>query len=506
MHEAPVATITPTTYSAVEQTALTLKDTGLAISDVDAASGSMTATLSVAEGTLNATAGDSGASVSNSGTFSLTITGTHSTEINNFLGSGSTSTLTYFDNTDTPSPTATLTLTVNDNGHSGTGGNLTGRQHATINITPVNDAPVSTDSANPGTFIEDTDTVIAASTLLANASDPDGDTLTVVGVDSNSAYGGTVTFDGSDIAYHPAANFNGFDYFVYTVSDGQASIQRAATFTVGAVNDAPVITSNGGGLTAAISVAENTTAVGTVAATDIDSSTLTYSIAGGADANLFDIHASTGVLIFKNAPNYEVPADADHDNIYDVTVQVSDGALTDTQAIAVTVTNVDEAPQFFASRQVNIVNPSFKSIAAADNTTSTATGWTASGDAAFNPAAGLFVGGEAAIPDGSQVGFLNGGSISQTTSEALVAGSTYLVKASIGDRLDANFGGGNLQFWAAGVMLASTPLPTPANGTWVTASLQYTVPADLPQIGQLLSVRITSNDIQTLSIMCSSRC
>ena len=37
-------------------------------------------------------------------------------------------------------------------------------------------------------------------------------------------------------------------------------------------------------------------------------------------------------------------ADAGADNVYDVTVQVSDGSLTDSQAIAVTVTNQNEAP------------------------------------------------------------------------------------------------------------------------------------------------------------------
>src|SRR5262249_14128592 len=53
--DAPVATITQPSYSASEQTGLSLKGTGLSISDVDAGSGSMTVTLSVGEGTLSAT-------------------------------------------------------------------------------------------------------------------------------------------------------------------------------------------------------------------------------------------------------------------------------------------------------------------------------------------------------------------------------------------------------------------------------------------------------------------
>ena len=52
VNDAPVATITPASYAATEQTALNLKNTGLSISDVDAGSGSMTVTLAVTEGTL----------------------------------------------------------------------------------------------------------------------------------------------------------------------------------------------------------------------------------------------------------------------------------------------------------------------------------------------------------------------------------------------------------------------------------------------------------------------
>src|SRR5262245_22303831 len=120
VNDAPVATITPTSYSATEQASLTLKNTGLSISDVDAGSGSMSATLSVTEGTLNVTAGGSGASVSDSGTSSVTITGTVA-QINALLASDGTSTVSYIDSSDAPGASATLTLAVNDNGHTGAG-------------------------------------------------------------------------------------------------------------------------------------------------------------------------------------------------------------------------------------------------------------------------------------------------------------------------------------------------------------------------------------------------
>ena len=47
-------------------------------------------------------------------------------------------------------------------------------------------------------------------------------------------------------------------------------------------------------------------------------------------------------MTFVAAPNFESPTDSGGNNVYDVVVQVSDGIATDTQAIAVTVTDFDE--------------------------------------------------------------------------------------------------------------------------------------------------------------------
>src|SRR5258707_1388746 len=96
VNDAPVATITPVSYAATEQTAVTLKNNGLAISAVDAGSGSMTVTLAVTEGTLTLTAGSSGAVVTNSGTASVTITGTVA-QVNDLLNTNASSTVSYVD-------------------------------------------------------------------------------------------------------------------------------------------------------------------------------------------------------------------------------------------------------------------------------------------------------------------------------------------------------------------------------------------------------------------------
>lgn len=117
------------------------------------------------------------------------------------------------------------------------------------------------------------------------------------------------------------------------------------------VNDlpdqAPEITSNGGGDTATVKVEENTTLVTTVSTTHPDPSSLSYTISGGSDNHLFSMNAVSGELTFITAPDFEMPQDSDKDNVYEVEVTVTDGDLSDAQALTIEVTDVnDNAPVF----------------------------------------------------------------------------------------------------------------------------------------------------------------
>jgi Ca2+-binding RTX toxin-like protein len=103
---------------------------------------------------------------------------------------------------------------------------------------------------------------------------------------------------------------------------------------------------------AAVSVAENTQAVTTVTLNSFDPTQLYLFSLEGADAALFDIDALVGTLSFVTAPNFEAAADTGADNVYDVTVHVTDGVLTASQNLAVTVTNADDA----ATGTVTIAN------------------------------------------------------------------------------------------------------------------------------------------------------
>jgi VCBS repeat-containing protein len=197
-----------------------------------------------------------------------------------------------------------------------------------------------------------------------DASDPDaGTTLTYSisgGADAAKFVIGLTT---GVLSFVSAPNYenptdsgkdNVYDVIV-KVSDGGLSDTQTIAVTVTNVNEAPVITSNGGGTSASIIGPENATAVTDVDATDPDAgTTLTYSISSGADAAKFAIGLTTGVLVFVGAPDYEQPADAGANNVYDVVVQASDGAMSTTQTIAVTVTNVNEPPVITSSSSISV--------------------------------------------------------------------------------------------------------------------------------------------------------
>ncbi|MCG8487699.1 MAG: hypothetical protein MI756_09560, partial [Chromatiales bacterium] len=163
---------------------------------------------------------------------------------------------------------------------------------------------------------------------------------------------GVLTFNAAPDFETPtdAGANNVYDVQVTVTDDGTGNLTdvQDIAVTVNNANDNPVITSDGGGASAAVNAPENQTAVTTVIATDADvGDNLTYSISGGADAALFGIVGGTGVLTFNAAPDFETPTDAGANGVYDVQVTVTDdgtGNLTDVQDIAVTVTGGNDNP------------------------------------------------------------------------------------------------------------------------------------------------------------------
>lgn len=103
-----------------------------------------------------------------------------------------------------------------------------------------------------------------------------------------------------------------------------------------------IITSDGGGDTASVSILENVTAVTTVTALpSAPGQTLIFAIIGGKDAALFTIDPATGALTLIAAPDFEsLPATGATPG-YQVVVLAIDGlGAVDTQTLTVTVDNV----------------------------------------------------------------------------------------------------------------------------------------------------------------------
>ena len=94
---------------------------------------------------------------------------------------------------------------------------------------------------------------------------------------------------------------------------------------------------------APIMYAENGTgAVATYTATDPEGESIVWSLAAGGDMEDFSIE--NGVLRFKSSPDFEDPDDTGTNNMYEVTVQASDGGddTTAMEELTIEVTNVEE--------------------------------------------------------------------------------------------------------------------------------------------------------------------
>ena len=133
--------------------------------------------------------------------------------------------------------------------------------------------------------------------------------------------------------------------FSVRASDGRNYGYLEVTVTVEDVNEAPVITTTS---RTSFTYRENGTAtIYTFSATDPERAAISWS-PGGADGDDFTVTADSrgrGVLTFASPPDFENPTDADRDNVYEVTVEVTDDqSLTDSVEVTVTVSDVNEGP------------------------------------------------------------------------------------------------------------------------------------------------------------------
>ena len=222
----------------------------------------------------------------------------------------------------------TVTVTASD-------GTLTATVDVTVTVTNVDEA---------GTVALSTNQPPARAEITAALTDPDEGVTGAVWQWERSSDGNTDWADigtsspsytpvDGDVGYHLRATAS------YTDGHGPGkTAQAASTQAVQAgANRPPEFDS----ATATREVPENTEAgenIGApVTAADPDTGDTPAYTLGGTDATFFDIDASTGQLQTKAALDYETKSG------YTVTVTASDGTLTATVDVTVTITNIDEA-------------------------------------------------------------------------------------------------------------------------------------------------------------------
>ncbi|MGE0039656.1 MAG: Ig-like domain-containing protein [Vicinamibacterales bacterium] len=229
----------------------------------------------------------------------------------------------------TPAPdfngAASFTYTVSD----GNGG--TASATVVVTVTPVNDPPAAAD--DQAATSEDTPLTVAPAALLANDTDPDGDTLTITAV--GGAVNGSVALVAGQVVFTPAPDFNGAASFTYTADDGNGGTATATvTVDVTPVNDPPaagddsVTTPEDAPLTLdpAVLLANDT---------DVDGGALTLTAVGGAVNGTVALVA--GQVVFTPAPDFSGTAS------FTYTVDDGNGG-TATATVTVDVTPVNDPP------------------------------------------------------------------------------------------------------------------------------------------------------------------
>ena len=211
------------------------------------------------------------------------------------------------------------------------------------------DTPVGGMSTLTFTIQNSGDEALNFTTIQIAGSNPFGLGQTPFSVAPGSSETASLQFFSSSIG-----TFSGT--YILNSNDADEGVFNFDVMGTAVANTTPTITSG-----ASVSAAENSSGViATVTATDPDAptfQTLTYSISGGADQGAFSIDSSTGALTFADpsAIDFENPTDTGGtagDNVYQVTVQASDGTASATQTINVTVTDAS------ISRTVNLPNAS----------------------------------------------------------------------------------------------------------------------------------------------------
>ena len=145
---------------------------------------------------------------------------------------------------------------------------------------------------------------------------------------------------------------NDYELTVIATDEDSHSDKLSFTITVTAVDEGPEVSGP-----SAFTIAENRGLPNAVyTARDPEGTNVARWILGGRDGGDFFI-TQGGTLYFRSPPDYERPADSNRDNIYEVSIQPSDGRNTGSYPVTVTVTDVNEAPEIRRGSTTSFTQP-----------------------------------------------------------------------------------------------------------------------------------------------------
>ena len=145
---------------------------------------------------------------------------------------------------------------------------------------------------------------------------------------------------------------NDYELTVIATDEDGHSDRLSFTITVTAVDEGPEVSGP-----SAFTIAENQGLSNAVyTATDPEGANVARWSVGGRDGGDFSI-TQGGTLYFRSPPDYERPADSNRDNVYEVSIQPSDGRNTGFYPVTVTVTDVNEAPEFRSGSTTSFTQP-----------------------------------------------------------------------------------------------------------------------------------------------------
>ena len=221
-----------------------------------------------------------------------------------------------------------------------------GAYDVTVSVTDVNEAPTITTISTSATALRQ-DENRTSRLYTYRATDPEGGTITwtVGGVDGRFFAideRGQFAFSAStppDFEQPGDAGGNNVYEVEIEASDGLNTGSLAVTVTVREVDEGPEVSGQ-----STYTIDENQSLSNAVyTATDPEGDTVTRWTVGGRDGGDFTI-TETGVLTFRNVPDYDKPADSNRDNVYEVQIRPYDGRHYGAYDVTVTVTDVNEAP------------------------------------------------------------------------------------------------------------------------------------------------------------------